>query len=65
VGYKAFNCPTKKKNQTPAPATGSAGKSAQTPRTADRGQLTHLTGKETRDAPYAKTGKCILKKFKF
>ena len=64
VGHKASYCPEKKKNRMPGPALGSASKSAQASCTADRWRLTHLTGRETRYAPYAMTGQYLVKDLK-
>ena len=58
-------CPEKKKNRTPGPVSGSASQSTQTPRTADRGRLTYLTGRETRDAPCTMTCEFPAEDFKF
>jgi hypothetical protein len=69
-GHKRAECPgrkalgkkkpakkvCKKNNQMSTQAPRTTGKSAQTPRTSDCGQLTHLTGRKPRDAPYAMTG---------
>ena len=65
VGHKASYCPEKKKNRMPGPASGSASKSAQASRTIDRCRLTHLTGRETRDAPYAMIGEFSSKTSSF
>jgi hypothetical protein len=52
VGHKASYYPEKKKNRM----SGSTTKSSQASRIADHWRLTHLIGRETRDAPYAMTG---------
>ena len=65
VGHKASYCPEKKKNRMPGPASGSTSKSAQASHTADCWRLTHMTGQEIRDAPYAMTGELSSKTSSF
>ena len=65
IGHTASYCPEKKKNRMPGPASGSTSKSAQASRTADRWRLTHLTGRETRYAPYAMAGEFLSKTSSF
>jgi hypothetical protein len=54
-GHKSYECP-EKKTPTPARTPGSAVRTAQAPRTADRGRLTHLTGRENKAAPSDASG---------
>jgi hypothetical protein len=63
-GHKSYECP-EKKTPTPARAPGSAGKPAQTPRTADRGRLTHLTGRAIKAAPSNANGMYLSKSLGF
>ena len=66
MGHKASYCPEmKKKDRTPGPTSGFVSKYTQTPCTADRGWLTHLTGQEIKDAPYAMTGELSSKTSSF
>jgi len=55
-GHKASDCPEKKKNRAPGPASVSTTNPVEASRTANRWRLTHLIAREARDASYAMTG---------
>jgi hypothetical protein len=63
-GHKSYECP-EKKTPTPARVPGSAGRPAQTPRTADRGRLTHLTRRAIKAAPSDANGMYLSKSLGF